>query len=804
MRIYFAVFSLILVLIPVEASQDFLISNTDWNGISELVNLTESLGYRVNEPGEKVAVVLLAPNESMDVKAFFERRGRILIADDFGGKINEILSDFGISIAGKELKCSTYCLYGYEYLPKVVKFTDHAISRGVGEVVTNHPSWIARCSSPVAYFEDGRIFAAVVERAGKLIVVSDPSVFINEMLGYGDNRRFYVNIIEFLTDGDRSYSILFQEHAVEFLKAKERQQKNERIGNASKPGEHPQHSLPGKQSTLSHGKDGESEGLSESRSEGFDRYSQPTEQHLPSAVNTFGFDRNDEYPHVICYAYFNPYLASLVRISSLNAISEDYKAYLDAGSYEKLEVAGKVPEGYEVFDGDFYVLLTPQSYVRIPSVAPEQVIVGYSTEPAVELEFYRDSADNYYVLGNHSGIVRLKLRVAAPSFYFSETVPEGYHLRDVPKQLLPEVPENVRKKAGIVAEELGLKGEDRIDVIVNKLAAYFRSFGCGDIPSRDVEPDDYLAIALHKNGACRHRAMAFFVTANSLGVPTRYVSNDCHAFVEVFVPEHGWLRLNLGGCGSGEIRNVEGKVPYSSIMNESTRGYDPVAAIVYSIADGLRKMLGVDTQLERPRGEGKFNMIEFEVKDSSKLQMRVGLKGEFGERSAKGNGMGTGFWLIPLPYVFLALAVISLFTESLVSRMERFFRPAARPISSFSRGVVRAIEMGLYSETARIMAEDLYARLSKPTASGRAPMLRRIISRLSGGVHHLKPETRSAIDTLVELGFTKREAAKIMKRFEDVLFRKKYVKESELLKLYGYYSRIRARMGGEDGKVDKR
>jgi hypothetical protein len=38
------------------------------------------------------------------------------------------------------------------------------------------------------------------------------------------------------------------------------------------------------------------------------------------------------------------------------------------------------------------------------------------------------------------------------------------------------------------------------------------------------------------------------VTANALGIPTRYVSNEAHAFVEVYFPGRKWQRIDLGGA----------------------------------------------------------------------------------------------------------------------------------------------------------------------------------------------------------------------------------------------------------------
>ena len=38
------------------------------------------------------------------------------------------------------------------------------------------------------------------------------------------------------------------------------------------------------------------------------------------------------------------------------------------------------------------------------------------------------------------------------------------------------------------------------------------------------------------------------ITANALGIPTRLVENEAHAFVEVWFPERSWQRIDLGGA----------------------------------------------------------------------------------------------------------------------------------------------------------------------------------------------------------------------------------------------------------------
>ena len=50
---------------------------------------------------------------------------------------------------------------------------------------------------------------------------------------------------------------------------------------------------------------------------------------------------------------------------------------------------------------------------------------------------------------------------------------------------------------------------------------------------------------------CRHRAYAFVITAQALGIPSRFVQNEAHAWVEVKVEDVGYLRLDLGGAAEG-------------------------------------------------------------------------------------------------------------------------------------------------------------------------------------------------------------------------------------------------------------
>lgn len=90
---------------------------------------------------------------------------------------------------------------------------------------------------------------------------------------------------------------------------------------------------------------------------------------------------------------------------------------------------------------------------------------------------------------------------------------------------------------------------------ISVLAGHCMSYGCGDIPPGDM----MLACARSREGACRNRAIVFMVVANTLGVPTRYVTSDCHAYVEVYFGNiKRWVGMDLGGCPPPQPKDANG------------------------------------------------------------------------------------------------------------------------------------------------------------------------------------------------------------------------------------------------------
>ena len=159
---------------------------------------------------------------------------------------------------------------------------------------------------------------------------------------------------------------------------------------------------------------------------------------------------------------------------------------------------------------------------------------------------------------------RLVFLMDAPKTYW-RALPSGLTLEDIPKARRPKLPASMRGSTREVVEALGLSGATDYRQTLGTLVQHFRSFEPGSPPADSG--DLYTDLALSKRGICRHRSYAFVVTAQALGIPSRYVFNEAHVFVEVWVPGErpGWMRIDLGGSAERlEIGGAEDKVRHEA------------------------------------------------------------------------------------------------------------------------------------------------------------------------------------------------------------------------------------------------
>jgi hypothetical protein len=227
----------------------------------------------------------------------------------------------------------------------------------------------------------------------------------------------------------------------------------------------------------------------------------------------------------------------------------------------------------DAFWGSIVIDLEPGRWVPIPSVAPESRILEYTAAPDVPMEFAHDGGDNLFVRSTAGGRHRLTWLSDAPQRYFAGELPQGVRMSEMPRSLLRTavLPDRLRARVLKVLAHIGMKLPSKsatVESVLFPLVNYFRAFEVGDMPP--PTGSSYYDLAMAQKGCCRHRSFAFAITAMAVGLPVRYVENEVHVFVEVYVPRMGWRRVNLGGAPiDEEIVGGDGKSVYKE------KGGDP-------------------------------------------------------------------------------------------------------------------------------------------------------------------------------------------------------------------------------------
>ncbi len=214
-------------------------------------------------------------------------------------------------------------------------------------------------------------------------------------------------------------------------------------------------------------------------------------------------------------------------------------------------------ENSEDYNRIYYLSLNVSSksseLFPLPTPAPDSEVLYYyyNNTNGTTLEFYRDSADNLYMEPNQDENATLYLMLGTSDDYRKTDYLSGtWLLSDIPKEAKQEVPEMVSDTTvDLLDNDLfgtslhDLHEEDDVVTIIESLVEYYgddfsriNSDSDYDVPNPDQGDNLYRHITEGLVGAGRHRAFGFFITANSLGLPTRYVSNDVHAFVEIYIP----------------------------------------------------------------------------------------------------------------------------------------------------------------------------------------------------------------------------------------------------------------------------
>jgi hypothetical protein len=285
--------------------------------------------------------------------------------------------------------------------------------------------------------------------------------------------------------------------------------------------------------------------------------------------DVFAPDRDTKRPVVGEYdEVFAPSTAPFKRIEAFDGVRSDYKLYVRDRRLVQVPTQATPTPGDDSFYADLVVDARAGRNVRIPSVGPGARIVrarlGLGPDD-MPMRVVRDGADNWFLQVAVPGrAVRsrlvMEIVIARGAFGGEFGDPDWSQLTFV-----PALPDNVARDAAAVRSAIGVNRHMRPRQAIAKLVQYFRGFTDSD-DSPHGQGSIYLDLAVSKKGVCRHRAFAFLLTSLSLGIPTRLVANEAHAWVEVHDASL-WRRIDLGGAGRmNEATSdlVSGRSPYEA------------------------------------------------------------------------------------------------------------------------------------------------------------------------------------------------------------------------------------------------
>lgn len=221
-----ALLAVALVLWIYPSTTDFALSNTHWNGLSDVSRefhiraLSDVGGFPSESRGTVVLVIpsrLPQPSHLQAITRFVEGGGVLFLLDDFGSG-NDILMALGSSLrfSGGLLADPLFNLKNSR-LPRILDFAPSPLTVGVEGLVFNHATVLTgisttqaeATSSPVSYLtvnltgqpDEGAsrgpfpILALEPRKDGYLVAISNSSILVNSMLSQADNRRLFRNAV---------------------------------------------------------------------------------------------------------------------------------------------------------------------------------------------------------------------------------------------------------------------------------------------------------------------------------------------------------------------------------------------------------------------------------------------------------------------------------------------------------------------------------------------------------------------------------------------------------------------------------
>jgi|GEM_PF-1565529 len=263
----------------------------------------------------------------------------------------------------------------------------------------------------------------------------------------------------------------------------------------------------------------------------------------------------DRVDHLNYWANFEPSVVPYKRVvvqNQVRYVGGEYSLHLESASFRTVAIQGGAARGdEEVFWGSFLLRARAGERHPIPSVAPDQRILSVQVAPMMGLRVEQDEADNFYIVPQLDGLLRVNMKVAAPKNYFNGDFSAAVRWGDfsqLPQRRDTRLSSPIKNVAAGVLKLNGASTRMAPRDALFALIEYYRDFEARPFPAELAGTDLYRAISQAQVGVCRHRSLAFVISARALGIPARYIYNEAHAFVEVYWPKMGWRRIDLGGA----------------------------------------------------------------------------------------------------------------------------------------------------------------------------------------------------------------------------------------------------------------
>jgi hypothetical protein len=194
---------------------DLWVENPFWNGLSAFYNTYHPvrMEYYIEldalyNPGNSTLFIIgpykeFTEGEVSSISRYIGRGGTLVLADDFGTG-NNVLESLGMEVRfDSELLSDPIFREKNKFMPRA-----SASLPGLGYIVLNYPTvlrgvdegFVSVWSSPLSHiseqgisssmlYDSYPIMASIPVSSGKVVVLSDSSVFINSMLEMGDNQE---------------------------------------------------------------------------------------------------------------------------------------------------------------------------------------------------------------------------------------------------------------------------------------------------------------------------------------------------------------------------------------------------------------------------------------------------------------------------------------------------------------------------------------------------------------------------------------------------------------------------------------